>query len=120
MPRKSRRIYDNDATVIEISDGAPMTETTSITETASTFKTNMLSGSGKSIPVVLVLENMAGYMMPNFRFVNTAEKGTCLICGKETSMSARRLCGDCMRECGERLYNLARQAIDEGEKEVTI
>lgn len=120
MPRKSRRIYDNDATVVETVDGSPMNETASMSDTMSVFKAPVRSEIGKPIQVVDVLENMAGYMMPNFRFVNTNEKGTCLICGKETSMFSRKLCGDCMKESGERLYMLAKQAIENGEKEVTI
>lgn len=118
MARKSRRIYDNDGTVIEAVETPSVNEAAPMSDTMSVFKSQRSGNT--SIPLVDVLENFAAYMLPNFRFLSSTEKGTCLICGKETSMFSRKLCGDCMKENGERLYNLARQAIENGEKEVTV
>lgn len=121
MQKKNRKIYDSDGTIVESVENASMNDTVRISRNIQVFKENF-DGSyiGSDIKVTDILENMAGYMTPNFRFVDTTEKGSCLICGKGTSISARKLCGDCMEELGERLYHMARKAIDNGDKEVTI
>lgn len=119
MPRRNRTIYEKDATlVIEnnekgTNDVAPMSDTMNVFRNEGTTEMTSVSVSD-------VLETMAGYVMPDFRFVGSGEKGTCLICGKQTSMASRKLCGDCMKKSGSRLYQLAKQAIENGEKEVKI
>lgn len=130
MSRRQRKIYDNDGTVVTASEdigtiGNSMNDVFSANDTASIVyksagQNTTDNNEMKNISVVDVLDTLAGYAMPDFRFVNTSEKGTCMICGKQTSMYARKLCGDCMKHSGERLYNLAKQAIEDGEKEVKI
>lgn len=120
MSRRQRKIYDNDGTVVMATENASASETAPIRDEVSVYKANAIRSSGKEVQVTDVFETMAAYMMPNFRFINSSEKGACMICGKETSMSARKLCGDCMKESGERIYNLAYGAIQSGEKEVKI
>lgn len=121
MPRKNRMInqtiYDKDATVV-IQNAT--NDVVHMSDSMNVFKSSGNGDAGTTIKVEDVLETMAGYMVPNFRFVDTSEKGTCMMCGKETSIASRKLCGDCMKESGERLYYLSKQAIENGEKEVTI
>lgn len=120
MPRRNRTIYDKDATLVIENNEKGANDVDPISDTMKVFRNETTSMEMTSVPVSDVLETMAGYVMPDFRFVGNGEKGTCLICGKQTSMASRKLCGDCMKQSGQRLYQLAKQAIESGEKEVKI
>lgn len=119
MPRRNRTIYDKDATLVIENDEKVTNDATPMSDTMKVFR-NEGTMEMATVSVLDVLETMAGYVMPDFRFVGSGEKGTCLICGKQTSMSSRKLCGDCMKQSGLKLYQLAKQAIENGEKEVKI
>lgn len=120
MPRRNRTIYDKDATLVIENNEKGTNDVAPMSDTMNVFRNEATSMEMTSVSVSDVLETMAGYVMPDFRFVGSGEKGTCFICGKQTSMSARKLCGDCMKQSGSRLYQLAKQAIENGEKEVKI
>lgn len=113
MPRRQRKVYDNDGTVVTA------VESVSPVESVAVF-TNEEPVENTAISISDILENTSAYMMPRFRFLNGAEKGKCLICGKQTSMNSRKLCGDCMEQNAQRLYEMAQEAIKNGEKEVMI
>lgn len=120
MTRRTRKTYDNDATVVEVVENDSLNETATTNENVSVLSRRFSNVDGTSVAVTDIFETMAGYVMPNFRFLKAEGKGICMICGKETSMSCRKLCGDCMKESGERAYRLSCEAIQNGEKEVTI
>lgn len=120
MPRRNRTIYDKDATLVIENNEQETNDVAHMSDSMKVFRDEATSMEMTSVSVSDVLETMAGYVMPDFRFVGSGEKGTCLICGKQTSMASRKLCGDCMKKSGSRLYQLAKQAIENGEKEVKI
>lgn len=106
-------MYDSDGTVVTAVDNAAPVESVSVFS-------NEEPAQNMSISISDILENTTAYMMVNFRFLHGPEKGKCVICGKETSMNSRKLCGDCMAQNAQRLYIMAQEAIEKGEKEVMI
>lgn len=73
----------------------------------------------KTIQVTDVLDTFAGYLPTKANFM-PKDGGECLICGKETSSSMRKICFDCLQRNGEELYNKAQKSIEIGDKEFQI
>lgn len=109
MARNSRILYDDDATVVEqvtVSDGV------------SAIKRG---GEDVTIPVSDVLDALAGFVVPTVSFFSDGGKsGKCVICGAKTSKGIRKICVGCMKEYGEEIYNKAKTAAGNGEKEIRL
>lgn len=70
----------------------------------------------KAITVGDMLDTLAGYVIPTINLsTGTNEKGECMLCGRETAYSNRKLCIHCMQTYGREYYNKAKQAIENGE-----
>lgn len=114
---KRRKIFDDGAATIEevtvkknkkpelaVNDGSFM---------------NSRSSLKKTIKVEDIIDTFAGYLPSQANFM-PKDGGECLICGKETTSSMRKICFDCLQRHGDELYNKAKNAIENGNKEFNI
>lgn len=114
---KRRKIFDDGATVVEevtvknkkkpgltVNDGSPI---------------NSKNNVKKVIKVEDVIDTFAGYLPSHANFM-PKDGGECLICGKETTSSMRKICFDCLQSKGKEIYQKAKKSIEMGDKEFNI
>lgn len=118
---KRRKIFDGDGTTVtEVISTKPKKKAELEVNTMSdNFSYKPMSHEIKKIKVEDVLDTFAGYLPATVNFM-TKDSGECLICGKETSSSMRKICFSCLSEHGEELYNKAKKSIEMGDKEFQI
>ncbi len=112
---KRRKIFDDDATVVEEVTVNPKKKP----EMNVNSSINRRNVTNKVIKVEDVLDTFAGYLPTQANFM-PKDGGECLICGKETSSSMRKICFDCIQNKGEMLYKDAKKAIENGDKEFQV
>lgn len=107
---KRRKIFEGDGTTVEevISTKPRKKPDLSVNAVAARNDT-------KDIHVDDVLDSFAGYLPASANFM-PKDSGKCVICGKDTSSSMRKLCFDCLQNHAEELYEKALKAIDNGDK----
>lgn len=114
---KRRKIFDDGAATVEevtvkknkkpelmVNDGSPM---------------NSRSPLKKTIKVEDIIDTFAGYLPSQANFM-PKDGGECLICGKETTSSMRKICFDCLQSKGHDLYTKAKKSVEIGDKEFQI
>lgn len=69
----------------------------------------------KTIGVSDIIDTFAGYLPTQANFMDK-DGGECLLCGKETTSSMRKICFDCLQNKGKTLYKKAKKAIETGNK----
>ena len=124
MARERRRaaqrpvtVYDNDATLIT---AVPSEEPIEPARSASVG----IAG-GVDIPLVDVIDGFASYIvtMPKSRWLQSEKDdkpGTCSICKKRTTYRGRKICGDCMDKYADEIYDLSREAAENGHTAITL
>lgn len=101
---KRRRVFD---------DGATIVEEVKIEKSEGTKQDKpQRAKRNKSIKVVDVMDTFWGYLIPRINKTKQDEGGECILCGKQTSTSHRKICFECMQEHGENLYTKAREAVE--------
>lgn len=76
-------------------------------------------GQEKSVRVEDIFDAFAGYLPGQVNFM-PRDKGKCVICGKETMSSMRKICIGCLSNNGRKLYKKAKEAINSGDKTITV
>lgn len=117
---KKRKIYDEDNVEIEVT---PASEQLAVSEEAEVFKTSSKTNKKKNATISVgdVFDAFASYINPKFSVIeaNTGS-GKCVICGKDTAYSIRKICVDCMETYSEQIYEKAKDAIANGEVEIKL
>ncbi len=114
---KRRKIFDDGATVVEEVISKPKKKP----ELNVNVDTPMNSRKivNKVFNVQDILDTFAGYLPSQANFM-PKDGGECLICGKETSSSMRKICFECLQNKGEMIYKNAKRAIEDGDKEFQV
>lgn len=117
MMEKRRKIFD---------DGAAIVEEVSVKQKKKPElgvnvdkPINSRIREKKTIQVTDVLDTFAGYLPTQANFM-PKDGGECLLCGKETTSSMRKICFDCLQSRGQELYNNSKRSIEVGDKELQI
>lgn len=121
MARDRRRIiYDNDATVITESIGNEENNSTTDSLHRSAKRSAFIENVTMSVSDVV--DTFASYAsVPRWFIDYKAEKlGECNICHRDTAYRFRRICVDCMDKYGDTIFDLARNASDNGETTITF
>ncbi len=114
---KRRKIFDDGATVVEEVISKPKKKPElSIDVNKSINNRNI---GKKTVTVEDVIDTLAGYLPTQVNFM-PKDGGECLICGKETSSSMRKICFTCLQNKGEILYKNTKKAIENGNKEFQV
>lgn len=113
---KRKKIFDNDGVAVE--------EVVSVNKKNTRLKANLEeykepSPSITSLKMEDVLDSFAGYLPAQVNFM-TRDGGQCLICGKETSSSMRKICFECLQKNGEKIYKKAKEISRDFEKEISV
>lgn len=110
---KRRKIFDDGATIVEEIVQKPKKPELKVDldEPRNTVK--------KTINVEDIIETFAGYLPTQANFM-PRDGGECLLCGKETSSSMRKICFDCLQSKGQELYRKAKKSIEIGDKDFQI
>ena len=121
MARERRRaaqrpvtVYDNDATLIT---AVPSEEPIEPVRSASVGMAGCVD-----IPLVDVIDSLASYSSVGTLYAEEkADKaGKCLLCGDKTNYKFRKICVNCMKKYGNEIYDLAREATDNGHTAITL
>lgn len=119
MARDRRRtrpteIYNNDATVIT---ATPAEETPE-----PVVQRRSVAASSIEIPLVAVIDTLASYVSkPKWFERELADRpGQCLICKKATMCKIRKICADCMNKYSGEIYDLASEAVENGQTSITL
>lgn len=119
MARDRRRtrpteIYNNDATVIT---ATPAEETHE-----PVVQRRSVSTSNIEIPVTDVIDTLASYVSKPKWFERelSDRPGKCLICKKATMCKIRKICADCMNKYSGEIYDLASEAVENGQTSITL
>lgn len=118
MARERRRtrpteIYNNDATVITATPAeekpAPAVQRRSV-------------GNSVDLNVTDVIDTIASYVSkPKWFERELADRpGQCLICKKATMCKIRKICADCMNKYSGDIYDLASEAVENGQTSITL
>lgn len=110
---KRRKIFDDGATVVEevVQKSKKPELKVDLDEPKNTVK--------KKIKVEDIIETFAGYLPTQANFM-PKDGGECLLCGKETSSSMRKICFNCLQREGEKLFKKAKKSIEMGDKDFQI
>lgn len=118
MARDRRRtrpteIYNNDATVITA---------TSAEETHEPVVQRRSVGNSVDLNVTDVIDTLASYVSkPKWFERELADRpGQCLICKKATMCKIRKICADCMNKYSGEIYDLASEAVENGQTSITL
>lgn len=103
---KKETIYDEDGTLVEVTDGS-----TSKPPVGPVVPPNIPEFHGKTYQVSDIIDTLAGYMSPSFGFLKGDSKGVCVVCGSETAFQIRKLCGSCMNNYIQQLYEETKEAV---------
>lgn len=118
MARKSRKIYDNDATVVEQTIG--VSDSVSVQKHANPVASPAISGH--ELRTEDVFDAFAGYLTPRLEVYEAPapadEEHKCLICGGWTNRRIRTICFDCMSKHLNTLYTGMKSAINSGDKTI--
>lgn len=111
---RSTEIYNNDATVIT---ATPAEETS-----APVVQRRSIAASSIEIPLGDVIDTLASYVSkPKWFERELADRpGTCLICRKATMCKIRKICADCMNKYSGEIYDLAIEAVENGQTSITL
>lgn len=114
---KRRKVFDDGATVVEqvnVSQKKKPELKVNIER-----NTSVRNNTNKTVKVEDVISAFAGYLPTGANFM-PKDGGACLLCGKETSSSMRKICIPCLQAHGKSIYNKAKEAIGNGEKEFSF
>lgn len=114
---KRRKIFDDGVTVTEEVSVKNKKKPGLTVNDGST--TNYKSPVRKTIKVEDVIDTFAGYLPTQFNFM-PRDGGQCLLCGKETISSMRKICVDCLKKRGKEIYQKARNFAEIGDNEFDI
>lgn len=112
---KRRKIFDEGGTTVE-----------EVTVSRNKKKPELMVNDGspkitvkKTIKVEDIIDTFAGYLPAQANFM-PKDGGECLLCGKETTSSMRKICFDCLKNKGKELYQKAKKSSEMGNKEFQI
>lgn len=118
METKKRRIYNDDGTMVVESVEVNKKKKNLDIDTSNNDIRNTMEK--KTISVLDVFDSFAGYLPPQANFMPSDNGTNCILCGKQTSSSMRKICFDCMKTKGKELYKKSKKAIENGNKEFDI
>ena len=65
-----------------------------------------------------VIDTLQSYQTGNFSFLDSSEKGVCLICGKQTAAKNRHICVDCWKENKDEIIDGLKTAVKDVELKI--
>lgn len=111
---KRRKIFDDDATMVEAVEVEKKEQNVPIVRRAA------MKPVAKTVEVIDVLDAFAGYLPSQAAFNEGEGKGTCVLCGKETTTSLRKICFDCLKAHSMDLHHGAVDALTNGKTEFEV
>lgn len=109
---KKRKIFDDDATVVEVVEVDKRNE-----PTVPIVRRAAMKSESKTVKVTDVLDTFAGYLPSQAAFTEGTNKGECVLCGKETTNELRKVCFDCLKTHSMELHHEAVDAMLNGKTE---
>lgn len=114
---KRRKIFDDGSTVVE--EVSVRNKKKPELNVNVDKPINNRSTEKKTIQVVDVLDTFAGYLPTQANFM-PRDGGECLLCGKETTSSMRKICFDCLQKKGQEIFKKAKKSVEVGDKDFQI
>lgn len=112
---KKRKIFDDDATVVEAIEVDKHDE-----PNVPIVRRAGMKPTAKTVKVTDVLDTFAGYLPSQAAFTEGTNKGECVLCGKETTNELRKVCFDCLKTHAMELHHEAVSAMENGKTEFEI
>lgn len=115
---KKRKIFDDDATVVEVVEVDKRNE-----PTVPIVRRAAMKSESKTVKVTDVLDTFAGYLPSQAAFTERTNRtegtnrGECVLCGKETTNELRKVCFDCLKTHSMELHHEAVDTMLNGKTE---
>lgn len=115
---KRRKIFDDDATMVEAIEVEKKEE--AVPPIVRRAAKMAVKPEPITVKVIDVLDAFAGYLPSQAAFNESEGKGTCILCGKETTTSLRKICFDCLKQRAMELHHEAVSALSDRKTEFEL
>lgn len=112
--RPQTETYNNDGIVIT---KTPAEETPAPTEIPIQRRNH---GNSVDFDVTDVIDTLASFNTGWFEKEKAEKPGECYICHKQTPYRFRKVCADCMKKYSGEIYDLASEAVENGQTSITL